>query len=334
MMRKIIGISIIVSLIFPTTAHSVQGGEPVFNDPNVVSVGFDNHGGCGGFMLAPQILITAAHCTYGIKLPSLEHYKLEDNQLYVFKANDLFSNPIKSVKIYRPSDFSWQQTGDYWSFNSDIAVAVLEQPIKFSNSVKVASKEDIDKFLLEKTKINVIGFGFQSANRSEMSKNGSKAQFELTTQEEADKIIQEYRIKWNRKGKYSQPHHLKFPNNKVGTCDGDSGSPIFAEIGSTRFYLGAASGVLGSDNCGADPSWGNNGAIQSFFPAYNYIDLITLAENYVQENYRAILEEPAATKAAVPIMKKTIKCEKGKLVKKVSGVNPKCPKGYKKKYVS
>lgn len=317
-------------MIFPATANSVQGGKLVLDDPNVVSVGFDNHGGCGGFMYAPQILITAAHCTYGIKIPSFEHYKLEDNELYVFKANSLFSNPIKSVKIYRPKDFSWQQTGDYWSFNSDIAVAVLEQPIKFSNSVKIASKEDIDRFLIEKTKISLIGFGLQSANRSQMAKNGSKAEFELATQEEADRIIQEYRIKWNRSGKYSQPYHLKFPNKELATCDGDSGSPIFAEVGDTRFYMGAASGILGSDNCGADPSWGSNGAIQSFFPAYNYMNLITLAESYVKENKTVIKEEPTVTKTTSPIVKKTITCKKGKSIKKITGVSPKCPKGYKK----
>lgn len=41
---------------------------------------------------------------------------------------------------------------------------------------------------------------------------------------------------------------------------------------------------------------------------------------------------PLATKAAakkVVSKKKTITCRKGKLIKKVTGINPKCPKGYK-----
>jgi hypothetical protein len=41
---------------------------------------------------------------------------------------------------------------------------------------------------------------------------------------------------------------------------------------------------------------------------------------------------PSATKSAVKKVapkKKTITCRKGKLIKKVSGINPKCPKGYK-----
>lgn len=330
MIKKIIAISITFSMVFPATANSVQGGKVVLDDPNVVSVGFDNHGGCGGFMYAPQILITAAHCTYGITLPDFKHYPLKDEDVFVWKANNLFSNPIKSVKIYRPNDFSWQQTGEYWSFNSDIAVVVLEKPINFSNNVKIALKEDIEKFTANKTKISLIGFGFQSSDRTAMTKNGSKAEFELATQQEADKIIQEYRTKWNRNGKYSQPYHLKFTQGSNSTCDGDSGSPIFAEVENTRFYMGAASGILGSDNCGADPSWGSNGAIQSFFPAYDYINLITLAESYVKENKTIIAEEPTVTKTTSPILKKTITCKKGKSIKKITMVSPKCPKGYKK----
>jgi hypothetical protein len=44
-------------------------------------------------------------------------------------------------------------------------------------------------------------------------------------------------------------------------------------------------------------------------------------------------QETAAAPAAVPapIRKTTITCVKGKTTKKVSGVAPKCPKGFKKK---
>jgi hypothetical protein len=43
--------------------------------------------------------------------------------------------------------------------------------------------------------------------------------------------------------------------------------------------------------------------------------------------------EPTPTAAVVkkPQLKKTITCVKGKTLKKVTGANPKCPSGYKKK---
>jgi hypothetical protein len=44
------------------------------------------------------------------------------------------------------------------------------------------------------------------------------------------------------------------------------------------------------------------------------------------------VKEVAAAKPAAAVAKKiTITCTKGKLIKKLSGTNPKCPVGYKKK---
>jgi len=43
------------------------------------------------------------------------------------------------------------------------------------------------------------------------------------------------------------------------------------------------------------------------------------------------VEKAAAEKAAAAMKKTTITCVKGKLTKKVTAVNPKCPGGYKKK---
>ena len=44
-------------------------------------------------------------------------------------------------------------------------------------------------------------------------------------------------------------------------------------------------------------------------------------------------KKEAEAKAAIPavVKKSTITCTKGKLIKKVTAVNPKCPTGYKKK---
>jgi hypothetical protein len=40
---------------------------------------------------------------------------------------------------------------------------------------------------------------------------------------------------------------------------------------------------------------------------------------------------PKVTKVAAPLKKFTIVCARGKAIKKVTGTNPKCPTGYKKK---
>jgi len=43
-------------------------------------------------------------------------------------------------------------------------------------------------------------------------------------------------------------------------------------------------------------------------------------------------KQPVAAKVLKPAIKKMITCTKGKLIKKVSGTNPKCPAGYRIKW--
>ena len=57
---------------------------------------------------------------------------------------------------------------------------------------------------------------------------------------------------------------------------------------------------------------------------YQYLYLLEAVE-------KAAAEKAAAEKAAAAMKKTTITCVKGKLTKKVTAVNPKCPAGYKKK---
>jgi hypothetical protein len=58
-------------------------------------------------------------------------------------------------------------------------------------------------------------------------------------------------------------------------------------------------------------------------PVFKHLDLIKQAEDFLAKQEAA--SKPTAVK------KTTITCLKGKLVKKVTAINPSCPKGYKKK---
>ena len=77
---------------------------------------------------------------------------------------------------------------------------------------------------------------------------------------------------------------------------------------------------------------------------YKHLDILKEAEEYVvgqraRESAAAAAAAAAAATApskvaeekVVTNKKKTISCSKGKVTKKVTAVNPKCPTGYKKK---
>ena len=152
-------------------------------------------------------------------------------------------------------------------------------------------------------------------------------------------------------------------------CDGDSGAGFFVEKGDTRYYLGLVGGSQwGIPNCRNEwwSKFGIGGGMSGITAAYKYLPLIKEAESFVyqedyakneeiriatelkikQEEERLAAElnakQEAEAKAAAELKAKqdaeakaaalkkiTIVCLKGKSVKKVIGIKPQCPKGYK-----
>jgi hypothetical protein len=93
-------------------------------------------------------------------------------------------------------------------------------------------------------------------------------------------------------------------------------------------YLGAAgAGGWDQHNCASWESNLSKEAINGAYPVYLYKDLVAEAEKFVADNPYV---EPTVTNSSSS-KKSTITCIKGKTSKKVTGVNPRCPVGYKKK---
>jgi hypothetical protein len=92
--------------------------------------------------------------------------------------------------------------------------------------------------------------------------------------------------------------------------------------------LGASgSGSYGNHNCENYRPYLTEVTISASDPVYLYKDLIAEAEKYVAANPYI---DPNASN--LPVSKKlTISCIKGKVTKKISGMNPKCPRGFKVK---
>ena len=88
----------------------------------------------------------------------------------------------------------------------------------------------------------------------------------------------------------------------------------------------AGAGSLNQHNCATHLPALEQEAINGAYPVYLFKDLIAEAEKYVAENPYV---EPKSNNAGFN-SKTTITCAKGKTTKKVTGLTPKCPKGFKK----
>jgi hypothetical protein len=109
-------------------------------------------------------------------------------------------------------------------------------------------------------------------------------------------------------------------------CPGDSGGPITTTYKGELLYLGQGLNGMNVFACGAGdgPSIGQHPrAMGLFSPVHKHRDLIKKAEEFIAQ--QAAGNQTVKSKA--PML---ITCVKGKVSKKVSGPNAKCPKGFKK----
>jgi len=119
-------------------------------------------------------------------------------------------------------------------------------------------------------------------------------------------------------------------------CGGDSGSPLLKKVGDKWFYLGAQS----SSNGAGCTKTCNIQCVATQGLAYYNANLVTEALKIVEAKLPEMTATPTPTPtpvvtakpSPVPLQKKTtITCIKGKTIKKVTAVSPKCPTGFKKK---
>jgi hypothetical protein len=106
-------------------------------------------------------------------------------------------------------------------------------------------------------------------------------------------------------------------------CPGDSGGPITTIYKGDLIYLGMGLDAAFGYACGAGGSKSkenDEGAFGYFSPIHKHLDLLKEAEAFVKQ------QDSAQSKTKV-----SITCVKGKISKNVTGKNPKCPAGYKKK---
>ena len=156
--------------------------------------------------------------------------------------------------------------------------------------------------------------------------------------------------KINKPGVYGIVQHRELQKSHI--CDGDSGSVFFVEENDVRYVLGTTGLGLVNNNC---PPPNNSYP----FPSMSWIDpnsrlpeFLKVAEKIVAEDKKREFEQSEAIRLATELKtkqeaeaktkqeaearaasetqkKSTITCAKGKNRKKIVGLNPKCPNGYK-----
>jgi len=357
-MRKLIAALItsglMLALLSPSSQASLGSVEdysnprivPMYNDANSDYVAYS------AFLYSPRILFTVAHGEYYFDNEG-KRIDRSPADTYAGLPNSLAAKNAPRVKVIKriiskTYRFDRGMLGDF-------AVFVLEKDLANVEPAALMTKEIEAELIANKAQVQLHGYGAFSdtcqpgqtlpcqTNIQERSKVPRLLNAKLYSLAEIEAL-----------NGFSRPQ-LKgsltyYTAGKLSICSGDSGGSNTILYKGKLLYLSVIGNGMNTYGCGAGGNDYGAGGILYSTPIYEQLDIIKEAEEFVAEQLKleaaakptpsptpTVNPEPSTAPTVIakpkssPNKRSTITCVKGKTVKKVTAVNPKCPAGFKKK---
>ncbi|XP_059125007.1 transmembrane protease serine 4 [Peromyscus eremicus] len=187
----------------------VVGGVEASVDswPWQVSIQYDRQHVCGGSILDPTWILTAAHCFRKHLDVSNWKVRVGSNKLSHFPSLPVAKIFVTEHNALHPKE-------------KDIALVKLQSPLTFSDTIRPICLPFYDEELIPATPLWVIGWGFTEQNGGEMSDVLLQASVQVidSTRCNAEDAYQ---------GEVTEEMLCAgIPQGGVDTCQGDSGGPL------------------------------------------------------------------------------------------------------------
>jgi hypothetical protein len=350
-----------------TIALGNQFSAPMRTVPNPQATDSFDVMGCTSEPIDPYVVVTAAHCIWGIYGDKKNNYAYNGGVIWIQepgkRADDPTAKRVKVISVIRPDSIGNSVDFPVGKAESqdDIAFLVLEKPIVTEVKHKIATLEQIKFALQSGLKMRVYGYGLNSvAEQDAYYATPQELRYNVSNQLDPRKLEYDFVTEALPSG---YTHHVGLPKMVMARSPicgalGTSGSPAVIEINGEEFLIGPGSHSTGW-NC---PELKNHNEyeaknnpfykyrnISSHIVIANYPELLKKAIDLGNFQEKIILEADLKAKqeldaktvvvvspvekitaTTIVLKKSTIVCIKGKVTRKVTSVNPICPKGYKK----
>ena len=321
----LVALSIMFSQIL-TSADASLNSPINLENPRVVPIFGQQEGvtsdnaGWSGYLYSPRIIFSAAHSNY--KFDNNRNRILSEPALItVGKPNSSASDRTGRVKVIKTfiGDYKLTSGGSV----NDFIVYVLERDLVPISKGNLLTAEIEKELVAVQSEVKFHGYGeYQDRCPGQPGPCKPFTDPKMRVSEFPRsptgimKLVAPSYFPW------MSPHTITSLANETLVsenfgCSGDSGGPVTIVYKGTPYYLGSALNSSNSRSCGGPRVDDPTKEYAYFSPVYKHLDLIKAAEDFIEAN-------PATTS------KTTITCSKGKSVKKISGANPKCPKGFKR----